>query len=218
MGILRTIIGWGSGVQFTLRAVTALLMILSLFLAQFGYPVWKVVAKKVDRPFPCQFSSCGCQTADQCRVSCCCHSKRERVAWAVERGIDADRVAVLTPEEKAEFTSAAKFELKEAKSCCQVAASTVVKKASCCSQPQQASCCHSSASSKVEKSKFKVHWVLAISANKCRGTGVEWIQAGMVAPPPLPITFELEPLTALSISEAQPIYFSLATEPLLRPV
>src|SRR6188474_3469292 len=81
------------------RAVVALLMISSLALANFGYPVWEVALKKGDTPFPCQFSRCGCHTQEQCRTSCCCHSKQERVAWAVERGIDPDQVAVLTPAE-----------------------------------------------------------------------------------------------------------------------
>ena len=206
MGMLGTIFCWGNGVQFTLRAATSLLMILSLFLAQFGYPVWKVVAKKGNCPFPCQFSSCGCQTADQCRTSCCCHSKRERVVWAVERGIDADQVAVLSVEEKSEFTRAAK--LQRTKTCCQVA--------------KKASCCQSSAAKRSEGQaagqQREVHWVLAISANKCRGTGVEWIQAGMVAPPPLSVLFEAELLIARSMSEAAPNYFSLVAEPLLRPV
>ncbi|WP_254510793.1 hypothetical protein [Anatilimnocola floriformis] len=212
MGILRIISGWSAGMQFTLRATTSLLMILSLGLAQFGYPVWKVVAKNSDRPFPCQFSNCGCQTADQCRTSCCCHSKRERVAWAVKRNIDPDQVAVLTAEEKTEFTFAAKLE-QPAKTCCQT------KKPSCCSAKKEVSCCTSAvAKSEVKSDEVQLQWVLAIAAQKCRGTGVEWIQAGMVAPPPLPVEFAMEVLTTVSISEVLPIYFSPAQEPLLRPV
>jgi hypothetical protein len=206
MGIIwRTAGDWRTGVQITLRAAIALVMILSLFLAQFGYPVWKVVAKNGDRPFPCQFSNCGCHTAEQCRTSCCCHSKRERVAWAVDRGIDPDQVAVLTPAEKFEFT----FEEPKTKTCCQA------KKPSCCSQKKEASCCESTVE---ESSEAQLQWVLAIAAHKCRGTGVEWIQAGMVAPPPLPITFEVELPIVRALNHPLPSLFSVAQEPLLRPV
>lgn len=196
---------WRTGVQYTLRAVVSLLMIASLGLAQFGYPVWKVVAKNGDRPFPCQFSNCGCKTAEQCRTSCCCHTKRERVAWAVQRGIDPDEVAILTLNEKLEFTFAANLaQPKQAESCCQAKA--------------QSSCCSPESAVAVEKGTSELQWVLAITAHRCRGTGVEWIEAGMVAQPPLPVAFVVEPLTACVVSSTQPIYFSVAGDPLLRPV
>jgi len=206
-----------SGTQVALRGGFPLLMVASLLLAQFGYPVWKVVAQKGDRPFPCQFSNCGCQTADQCRISCCCHSKSERVAWAVERGIDPDQVAVLTPDEKLELTFAAKLKQREKKSCCQTAA-----KSSCCSQPKVESCSDASqlggslALPKTERQE--VLWVLAVSAHKCRGTGIEWIVAGMIARPPQPIEFQVEPRSARHCSAVEPLYFSPAAQPLLRPV
>ena len=173
-------------------------------------------------PFPCQFSRCGCQTLEQCRTSCCCHSKQERVAWAVERGIDPDRVAVLTPDEKFQFTFNAQKATKKS-SCCQTA------KASCCSKATQvAKCCEThrlgeslavpSDGVAAKKEAKELRWVLAISASKCKGTGVEWIQAGFVGPPPVHIAFEIEIREGCIVNDRVPIYFSPVTEPLLRPV
>lgn len=198
------------------RAVVALLMIGSLALANLGYPVYEVAMKKGDTPFPCQFSRCGCQTTEQCRTSCCCHTKQERVAWAVERGIDPDRVAVLTPEEKFQFTFNARQNLKQKKTCCQTA------KASCCSKPKVASCCESSpvrGNVAQPKSEAKeIRWVLAISASKCNGTGVDWIQAGFVGQPPVQLAFQMEIHEGRIVNDSAPIYFSPVAEPLLRPV
>lgn len=204
---LPRLVRWlGAQVQFTLRAVVALLMIGSLALANFGYPVWEVAAKKGDTPFPCQFSRCGCQTREQCRTSCCCHSKGERVAWAVERGIDPDQVAVLTTEEKFQFAFTAKKTIVSKKSsCCQTA------KVDCCSKPKMESCCEP------EDAK-ELRWVLSIAASKCKGTGVDWIQAGFVGQPPLKVVFQIETREGRVVSDSEPIYFSPVTEPLLRPV
>jgi hypothetical protein len=199
----------------SLRAGIALLMIGSLGLAQFGYPVWQVAAKKGDQPFPCQFSRCGCQTADDCRTNCCCHSKQERVAWAVKRNIDPDKVAVLTPAEKLQFTFAAKFVVAKKSSCCQT-----VKQSSCCSKPSAPkvdSCCEA-AGLKAEEEAKELQWVLAINAHKCSGTGVDWIQAGFVAQPPMRVVLQIDPPVVQLVSEVAPVYFSLVAEPLLRPV
>lgn len=208
-------------VAVSLRAGIALLMIGSLGLAQFGYPVWQV-ANKAGQPFPCQFSRCGCQSAEDCRTSCCCHSKQERVAWAVKRNIDPDKVAVLTPAEKLQYTYAAKFVVAKKNSCCQTA-----KKASCCSQPVEAkvdSCCESPrlggslALPKAKEEAKELRWVLAINAHKCSGTGVDWIQAGFVAQPPVRAVLQIDPPAVQLTSEVVPVYFSLVAEPLLRPV
>src|SRR5687767_2319029 len=68
-----------SGLRGNARSAVACAMILSFLLAHFGYPVWEPVVSKGNVPFPCQFSRCGCQSADQCGQSCCC-SKKTKVA------------------------------------------------------------------------------------------------------------------------------------------
>lgn len=50
------------------------------------------VAKDRSRPFPCQDRPCGCQSAEQCRQSCCCFRAEEKQAWAAAAGIPASEV------------------------------------------------------------------------------------------------------------------------------
>jgi hypothetical protein len=207
-GLYRSLLALARNFAFTRRTVVALLMIGSLFLAQFGYPVWEVAEKgKGDEPFPCQFSRCGCKTREQCRHSCCCHSKQEKIAWALARKIDPNRVAVLTAAEQ-KLLAISTPKLTTTQTCCETGSG------SCCKAAKK-SCCGGSL---VKSEKAQLRWVLAIEAQKCRGTGVEWIQAGFVAPPPVRVTLTIIPRETPAVSDAEPLYFSPAQEPLLRPV
>jgi hypothetical protein len=183
-------------------------MIGSLLLAQFGYPVWEVSRKgKGDEPFPCQFSRCGCKTREQCRQSCCCHTKQQKIAWAQQRGIDPNRVAVLTAAEQELLAISTPKLAAASPTCCGTGSGSSCK-------PAKKPCCGGIA--KGEKPQLR--WVLAIEAQKCGGTGVDWIQAGFVAPPPLHVALSIIPRETPAVSDAEPLYFSPVTEPLLRPV
>jgi hypothetical protein len=210
-GLYRRLLStFARNVAFTRRAVVALLMIGSLFLAQFGYPVWEVAEGKGDEPFPCQFSRCGCRTREQCRQSCCCHTKEQKIAWALARGIDPDRVAILTPAEKTRYATSPPKSAAKSFTCCQTSST------SCC-KPAKKPCCGGATVAKTD-AKPQLRWVLAIEAQKCHGTGVEWIQAGFVAPPPLPVTLTIIPRETPAVSDPLPLYFPPVAEPLLRPV
>ena len=37
--------------------------------------------------FPCESSGCGCDSAEQCWRSCCCHTLAERLAWAEKNDV-----------------------------------------------------------------------------------------------------------------------------------
>src|SRR5687768_6896601 len=37
--------------------------------------------------FPCAASQCGCDSAERCWRSCCCHTLAERLAWARRHGV-----------------------------------------------------------------------------------------------------------------------------------
>lgn len=187
-----------------LRAVVSLLMILSLGLANFGYPVWAPSVAKGEA-YPCQFGRCGCRTLEQCRTSCCCHTKQEKVAWALERGIDPDRVAVLTAAEKMHFTGQTNVALVE-KACC-----TARKAKSCCCSTSKSSACTA------QKPTVGLTFVLAITAQKCSGTGVEWIQAGFVAAAPQPVSIVIAVPETLLDDAKFASYLSPASGHLLRP-
>lgn len=193
------------------RSTCSILLLLSYLIATIGYPLIPVKAladKASGEPFPCQFSTCGCQTLEQCRVSCCCHSKKEKVVWALQRGIDPGRVAILSAVELASFT--AEFQ-SQSLSCCNSS-----PEKSCCSKPAkitppEKSCC----SSKATSSKWK--FVHGIAARKCRGSSTQWLQAGFIALVPPPLKIELpQPIILLTSTSAQP-YFSPTLGHLLRP-
>jgi hypothetical protein len=184
------------------RKAVVCAMVLSFLLANFGYPVWEPVIAKGNIPFPCQFSQCGCRTLEQCRQSCCCHSKQEKVAWALARGIDPDQIAVLTPEEKFQYAFAAlsRVQVETTKTCC-------VPKPGCCSQQKQAAA----------QKTTELRWVLAVAAQKCHGTGIDWLQAGFVAAPPRPVLFTTHVPEAVLICAREPSWSASLREPLFRP-
>lgn len=179
------------------RAAVACAMILSFLLANFGYPVWEPVVTKGNVPFPCQFSKCGCHTLEQCRQSCCCHSKREKVAWALARGIDPNQIAILTPAEKFQYTFEvrSRAQVAQAESCC-------ASKPSCCSKGEVPA---------------KLRWVLSIAAQKCRGTAVDWMQAGFVAEPPAAVMLSIQVPEVARVMTTSPTASTSSVEPLLRP-
>jgi hypothetical protein len=45
-------------------------------------------AEKVSaQPFPCQDHRCGCRDADHCWRSCCCMTREQKFAWALQQGV-----------------------------------------------------------------------------------------------------------------------------------
>jgi hypothetical protein len=174
--------------------------------ATIGYPEYRAaVSKESSEPFPCQHRSCGCRTAEQCRKSCCCHTKESKIAWALERGIDPSRVAILTPEEVSHYAA------HKPAACCHTA------KKACCSNKmatrpaEPRSCCAKKAV------PTGLSFVLGIQAQECRGSGVDWIQAGFVALPPEPVTLAiLQPATSSTTADP-PAYLSPTLETLVPP-
>jgi hypothetical protein len=45
------------------------------------------VEKASSQPFPCQDHRCGCRDADHCWRSCCCMTREQKFAWALEHGV-----------------------------------------------------------------------------------------------------------------------------------
>ncbi len=66
----------------TRHRTCAVLAFVSYFAVTLGLPLPVPTLKKSDQPFPCQYRSCGCQTAEQFWASCCCFTPEERLAWA----------------------------------------------------------------------------------------------------------------------------------------
>lgn len=52
-----------------------------------GVPLPAQTARKSGDPFPCQHCACGCKDAESCWRNCCCHTNREKLAWAKRHGV-----------------------------------------------------------------------------------------------------------------------------------
>lgn len=46
-----------------------------------------VSAESDHERYPCESHGCGCGSARHCWTACCCHSTREKLAWAIEHGV-----------------------------------------------------------------------------------------------------------------------------------
>lgn len=128
--------------------------------------------KDLSRPFPCMHSRCGCQNADQCWQSCCCHTASQRLAWAAEHGV--------TPPDYVQ-TLARQAEPAVKKSCCSSAAKAAPTTSSCCASHAEYAACADQRDAQPE------HRVSFIQALRCRGLSANWI--GMA---PSVVTDQLE--------------------------
>jgi hypothetical protein len=98
--------------------------------AGFHLPI--VLVKDAAKPFPCMHSRCGCQDADQCLKSCCCHTAAERLAWARSRRVAPPKELILQAADE-------KLEFKQAAACCRGKATCAVTVVS--SRPAAKNCC-----------------------------------------------------------------------------
>jgi hypothetical protein len=81
-----------------------------LLTATVGIPVLRPVpgpgGKDLSQPFPCMHSVCGCQNAAACWQGCCCHTNREKVAWAEVNGVTPPDYVVAAAAREQAATSA----------------------------------------------------------------------------------------------------------------
>jgi hypothetical protein len=142
-----------------------LLAIAGYGIACFGFPVVRHSEKDLSKPFPCADRPCGCMSADSCWDHCCCFSREQKLAWAVEHGVEVPA-----------WVLARKVEPEKA--------SQAVAKCSHCKPTPTKSCCAGRAKPAQTK------WVLGMLARKCRGQGSDWLSSGAVLPAPLPIVWQ----------------------------
>jgi len=122
--------------------------------------------KASSQPFPCQDHRCGCRDADHCWRSCCCMTREQKFAWALEHGV--------TPP--ASFFAEQNKPPAKMASCC---AKRHGKIASTASSPRSAGRKAGSAKSSGAKSGGQV---ALLDALRCRGESMSWT---VVLPPSL---------------------------------
>src|SRR5262245_38509703 len=59
-----------------------------------GIPLPVLSSRKTGELYPCAASNCGCDSAEKCWRSCCCHSLAERLAWAAKNGVSPPAFAL----------------------------------------------------------------------------------------------------------------------------
>jgi hypothetical protein len=154
------------------RSVAALVLAVYVVVAA-GVPLPSASrpAKSGER-YPCESCGCGCDSAEHCWRSCCCHTLAERLAWAEKNGIEPPAFA-LAEARKAGLDAVGRPLAKvvnvavATRSCCSA-------KHSCCSSRQE-SCCSSRAHKKQrdDRSDFIVGW----RALACHGQSFDWLAA-----------------------------------------
>jgi hypothetical protein len=75
-----------SSLELRRRYARALLLALYVTTAA-GIPLPAARSAKSGERFPCESCPCGCDSAEHCWRSCCCHTLAERIDWARENGV-----------------------------------------------------------------------------------------------------------------------------------
>jgi hypothetical protein len=138
--------------------------------------------------YPCSTSVCGCDSAERCWRSCCCHTLAERMAWAREHGVQPPAFAIaearLAGLDVSRLAHTETGPGSSPRRCC-VSKSQDVSH-SCCqrsvakeSAQATRACCADSADKGTDTSSTAV---LVWQALKCRGQSPNWIVA---VPPPI---------------------------------
>jgi hypothetical protein len=149
------------------RSISAALIAV-YFTTAAGIPLPAGSKHKGGEAYPCADHACGCDSAEQCWRSCCCHSPTERFAWARRHNV--------RPPEFAIAAAAA----EDRHGCCK-------PRTSCCDREQR-TCCAPAGNydQKVEKSD-KTNRIVAWRALGCRGLSMNWLAAvpSLVVVPPV---------------------------------
>lgn len=146
-----------------LRRAIAALSLVGFLAVNIGFPVVEPSGKDLSQPFPCMDKQCGCRSATACWQGCCCHTNREKLAWAEEHGV--------TPPAYV-FAAAAKEEPIAVASCCTAKKSPAKKTAAA--------------------AKWRVSLVPTIAARKCQGLAQLWVILSAAVPPVSPVEMAVE--------------------------
>ena len=180
------------------RSAIALLALLAICCGSVPIPLGILYrdAKDLSQPFPCQHCGCGCKSAEQCWISCCCFTPSEKLAWAKRNGITPPAYAAKDSGSLGETTSSCASNAQPGCSKCVAASIAAKSEAVACSkcdkkcdkaEEVRPACCADKAPSdctkaatiEVKAAKSESQLVLSIMALKCQGaanlfTNLHW--------------------------------------------
>jgi hypothetical protein len=190
------------------RQVVACLLIVSLSGGIAGIPVVEFGPKDHSRPFPCQDNPCGCSSAEACWHHCCCHTNREKVAWAEAHGVTPPSYVVEAAEKEGESTEqvcehhagcpSCAAKLSNATKASQPAACAT---RSCCSHKHEASPAQPTRQAVAQKKQLRVGLVLSDLARRCRGLPQLWTLLSQVLPTRVEAAWSLDLTIVCNVEE-----------------
>ena len=99
------------------KRLLSILLMSALLVGSAGIPVVSRIPKDRSQPFPCQDNPCGCSSADECWHNCCCHTNRQKIAWAREHGVTPPDFVVAAAEKEDECASHACYHRPACEKC-----------------------------------------------------------------------------------------------------
>lgn len=187
-------------------------LLVTILLGITGIPV--PVSKSTSERFPCEKCPCGCVSAAHCWDKCCCHSDKEKLAWAEANHVEPPKFLV---ERVTAIRQSHKPVAAGTKPACCAKKSLQVTRA----EAKHEHACRSCDSKPVKPdatktlrpvSQFKL--VLADPFQECHGLGKLWklLQSSYIAPKPF---LGVEPVEGLT--EQRPIIDAFAFGPVAPP-
>jgi hypothetical protein len=142
-------------------------LILAFLVGSTGVPVVSRVAKDRTQPFPCMDNPCGCSSADECWHHCCCHTNREKVAWAHEHDVTPPDFVIAAAEKEEHEESGTRV-------CCH--------HHGCEKCAAKAAAAAHAGSESSKKTTLRFRFVLVDMARHCRNLPQFWSLFGLALP------------------------------------
>lgn len=162
-----------SGRRIIAGALTGLYL---LVCAGVPLPIIRSTSHDQER-FPCESCGCGCDSAEHCWRSCCCHSLVERLAWAARNGVIPPDFAIAEARRAGLDTTGRPL-------AAQLAAHTTAPQSCCishsgCKSTASSSCCssHNDSNHKHRNSEDKTDHLAGWRALACQGQSLGWLAA-----------------------------------------
>ena len=151
------------------RLATAWLLVATYSATALGIPIPLPSAVEIGgTPFPCQAHRCGCNTAEQCWKSCCCHTNNEKLAWAAAHDVTPPAYVIVAAARES--------------------ATPAVSRGCCSHNHAPKSAAPTAAASTSTDSSIAIVWVSALDARRCRGEVAVWNNVPISLAPGFPLS------------------------------